>query len=137
MGTPNEVNGAIVVIDDDALNIKLVTTVLAKQGYAYFSAQSAEEGIELIRVHRPRLVLMDIHLPGVDGLTAPKAIKQDPDIGYVTVVILSAMGETPSALEAAGAAGVITKPFSLAQFSKSIAEFFENGTSTAYDQQPN
>jgi CheY-like chemotaxis protein len=120
---PEQQLATIVVVEDDLLNMKLVTTVLGINGYRYYSAETAEQGIELIREHRPDMVLMDINLPGMDGLTATKNIKADTDICEIPVVILSAMGEDFSDAEEVGAMGLITKPITISSFVEDLAGF--------------
>ena len=70
----------ILVIEDNKLNMKLVNGLVKIGKYRMLEAEDAESGIELIREQRPDLVLMDIQLPGMDGLSATKIIKEDFDL---------------------------------------------------------
>ena len=81
--------GTILVIEDTTLNMKLVRTLLQLREYTVLEATAAEKGIELAREHHPDLILMDIQLPGMDGLTATRLIRQDPELKEMTVVALT------------------------------------------------
>lgn len=116
---------SIVVVEDNDLNLKLVTALLGSGGYQYFTATNAEEGIQLIKTHIPDLVLMDIQLPGMDGLSATRVIKDDPSTTHIPVVALSAhaMEKDQLAAQTNGVAGYITKPFSTRTFLEKIAGY--------------
>ena len=79
----------VAVIEDNEINMKLVNTLLDLAGYEVIAAQDAETGIDLIRSHRPDLILMDIQLPGMDGLSATKIIKQDEALKSIPVIALT------------------------------------------------
>jgi len=115
----------ILIVEDNALNMKLVRTLLEFSGYEVFSAMDAEKGLQLAREHHPNLILMDIQLPGMDGLTATRIIKKDPEFGQVPVIALTSFamqGDEEKALDA-GCDGYITKPIDTREFCKTIAEY--------------
>lgn len=99
----------VVVVEDNDLNLKLVKALLASGGYRYFTAMDAETGIQLVKAHLPDLVLMDIQLPGMDGLSATRVIKDDPSTCHIPVVALSAhaMKRDQRAAQSNGVAGYI------------------------------
>ncbi len=122
-------NKDILVIEDNDLNRKLVRALLQKSAYNILEAVDAESGILLAREHRPGLVLMDIQLPGMDGLSATRIIKQDPGLREIPVVALTAHameGDREKAMEA-GCAGYISKPFRIKDFLDAIQKFFPDG----------
>lgn len=103
----------ILVIEDDALNMKLIKEILRIRNYRVVEAMNAEKGIELARNESPDLILMDMHLPGMDGLEATRALKQDHTVRDIPVIALTALamkGDREKALEA-GCADYVTKPF--------------------------
>jgi two-component system, cell cycle response regulator DivK len=108
----------ILVVDDDDLNRKLLGAILAKEGYSVLTAPSAEDGVELARTHQPDLILMDIRLRGMDGLTATRLLKQDQRTGHIAVAAISAyaMNEDRVRAAEAGCAAYFTKPFDLSGF---------------------
>ncbi|UCF91996.1 MAG: response regulator [Desulfobacterales bacterium] len=115
----------VLVIEDNELNLKLVRGLLTLDKYGVLEATDAEAGIQLVRAHRPDLILMDIQLPGMDGLTATREIKKDPDLARIPIVALTSyamQGDEEKAL-AAGCAGYITKPIDTRQFLEMIAQF--------------
>jgi two-component system cell cycle response regulator len=108
----------VLVIEDNAKNMKLVRLLLQMENFRVLEAVNAEKGIALARQDRPDLILMDIQLPGMDGLQATGLIKADPQLGAIPVVALtsSAMeGDKACALEA-GCDGYITKPIDTESF---------------------
>jgi two-component system cell cycle response regulator DivK len=103
----------IVVIEDNPVNMKLVTYILKTAGMEVLQAVDAESGLELIRAEKPALVLMDVQLPGMDGICATRLLKSDPELAHIKVVALTAnaMKGDSEILYAAGCEGYLTKPF--------------------------
>lgn len=102
----------VLVVDDNALNRELLRLVLEQQGYAVVEATTAEEALGMIRENQPSLVLMDCHLPGMDGLTATREIKGTDATCGIPVVAVTAHampGDRERAL-AAGCNEYISKP---------------------------
>jgi CheY-like chemotaxis protein len=115
----------ILVIEDNSLNMKLVKVLLGQAGYDVLEAAEAETGIQLIREHLPDLVLMDLQLPGMDGLTATRMIREDPELRNTTVVALTSFamtGDEEKALQA-GCVGYLTKPINTRTFLSSVTEY--------------
>ena len=115
----------ILVIEDNELNMKLVRSLLKIGNYEIIEAVDAETGIKLTRKHSPDLVLMDIQLPGMDGLRATRIIKEDPDLKRIPVVAVTSyamQGDDVKATEA-GCVGYITKPINTKEFLKTIERY--------------
>jgi len=115
----------ILVVEDDPLNMELVTDLLEVAGYMVLQALTANEGIELARTEKPELILMDIRLPDIDGLTATRILKEDPLTGQISVVCLTASvmpGDEQRSLEA-GCKGFIRKPIDTRAFAESVTAF--------------
>ena len=120
----------VLVIEDNELNMKLVRTFLEIGRYEVLEAVDAETGIQLAREHHPDLILMDIQLPGMDGLTATRLIKKDQAIRDIPVVSFTGYamaGDKETATEA-GCAGHITKPIGLDDFLQAVARFLKHDT---------
>jgi CheY-like chemotaxis protein len=118
----------ILVIEDNALNLDLVTDLLEAKGFTVCSAQNAEEGVRLAGAILPDLVLMDLSLPGMDGLTATRMLKREPRTRGVPVLALTAhamRGDDAIAFEA-GCDGYLTKPIDTRTFCQTIATFLAN-----------
>lgn len=118
----------ILIVEDNPMNMELATDLLEASGYVVIQAGTAEEGIGLARAESPDLILMDISLPGMDGLEAAGVLKQDPATKGINVVALSALamkGDEEKAL-AAGCYGYITKPIDTREFPKTVARFIES-----------
>lgn len=114
----------ILVIEDNKLNMKLVKTILNLNHFKVIEANTAEKGIQAARELKPAAILMDIQLPGMDGLTATCTLKSDSELCAIPIVALTSYameGDKQKALEA-GCAGYITKPICTKTF---IAEFQE------------
>jgi CheY-like chemotaxis protein len=102
----------ILVVDDNPTNLKLVSDVLESSGYEVLKAEDAEAALLVIERTQPRLILMDIALPGMDGLTLTRKLKSDPTTRDIRIIALTAFamkGDDAKAREA-GCDGYITKP---------------------------
>lgn len=117
----------ILIIEDNQLNLELATDLLEVNGFKVSSAQTAEEGLRLARELLPDLVLMDIGLPGMDGLSATKNLKADAATRHLTVVGLTAhamRGDAQIALDA-GCDGYLTKPIDTRTFVATVNQFIK------------
>ena len=118
----------ILVVEDNKLNMKLVRGLIKIGKYRMLEAMDAESGIKLIREQRPDLVLMDIQLPGMDGLSATEIIKADPDLKDIPIVALTSyamQGDKEKAL-AAGCTGYIAKPIDTRKFLKTVSQYLKD-----------
>jgi two-component system alkaline phosphatase synthesis response regulator PhoP len=104
----------ILIVDDEA-GIRLMVARMLGGDYTVLEAADGEEAVELTRLHKPSLVLMDIMMPGKDGYSACHEIKTDPQTKSIPVVMVSAIGHKLNEKLSAevGADGYITKPFSV------------------------
>ena len=115
----------ILVVEDNELNMKLVRGLITIGKYRMLEATDAESGIQIIREQRPDLVLMDIQLPGMDGLSATKIVTEDPSLKDIPIVALTSyamQGDEEKALEA-GCTGYIAKPIETRKFLKTISQY--------------
>lgn len=102
----------ILVIEDNGTNMKLATLLLTRAGHTVLAAADAETGLTLAQSEKPELILMDIQLPGMDGLAATTLLKQDPATAGIPVIALTAMAmkADQDRSRQAGCDGYITKP---------------------------
>jgi CheY-like chemotaxis protein len=115
----------ILVVDDNPANLKLVCDVLEFEAYHVLKAADAEVAAEIIRRVLPDLILMDIALPGMDGLTMTRMLKADERTRHVVVVALTAFamkGDEEKARDA-GCDGYITKPIDTRTFVSTLQPF--------------
>jgi two-component system cell cycle response regulator DivK len=113
----------VLVVEDNPANLTLATFLLQSAGHTVLSARDAESGLALARVEQPDLVLMDIQLPGMDGLEATALLKRDPSTRAIPVIALTALamkGDEQRIL-AAGCDGYIGKPLAYKEFLATIA----------------
>jgi CheY-like chemotaxis protein/class 3 adenylate cyclase len=112
----------ILVVEDNALNRKLVRDVLQSQGYAVVEAETAEAGIEAARAQHPRLILMDIQLPGMDGASAARILRADPATRAIPIVAVTAsvMPSHRAEVMSAGFDGFQIKPISVASLIEEV-----------------
>jgi two-component system cell cycle response regulator DivK len=103
----------IVIIEDNPANMKLAAFLLHRAGHEVLQATDAESGLALIREHLPALVLMDVQLPGMDGIKATRRLKADPATAHIMVIALTshAMQGDEATMRAAGCDGYMPKPF--------------------------
>ena len=118
----------ILIVDDNATNLKLAKVLLVKEGYDIRTAGDAEEALKVLQDFTPRLILMDIQLPGMDGLTLTRKLKADPATQAILVVALTAyaMKGDEDKARAAGCDGYIAKPIDTQVFPAQIAEHLKN-----------
>jgi CheY-like chemotaxis protein len=119
------VNGEpILIVDDNPQNLKLARVLLAGEGYQVRTAADAEEALAVLESFEPKLILMDIQLPGIDGLELTRRLKADPDRRHIAIVALTAYamkGDQDKAL-AAGCDGYVSKPIDTHALPRLIAE---------------
>jgi two-component system, cell cycle response regulator DivK len=108
----------ILIIEDNEKNRKLARDVLQVKGYQTIESETAEEGLELALKKSPALILMDIQLPGIDGITALKQLRLEPKTKDIPVIAItaSAMTHNRQTMLAEGFDGYQTKPISLKDF---------------------
>jgi len=102
----------ILIVEDNPANMKLASLLLLKAGHTVLCAVDAETGLTLARANQPELILMDIQLPGMDGLAATALLKQDPATAAIPVIALTAMAMKADRekTKAAGCDAYIAKP---------------------------
>jgi len=122
----------ILIVEDNDKNMKLLRDVLGHRGYRTLEAVTGEEGVLLAREHIPALVLMDILLPGIDGIQAFKQLAADPATKDIPVIAVtaSAMQEERARIEAVGFAGYQPKPIQLKEFMAALEDVLSQGTHT-------
>ena len=102
----------LLIVDDNPTNLKLARVLLAGEGYAVRTASDAEEALRVLEAFRPRLILMDLQLPGMDGFALTGRLKRDPALAGTVILALTAYamkGDEERAL-AAGCDGYVAKP---------------------------
>jgi two-component system, cell cycle response regulator DivK len=121
----------ILIIEDNEKNRKLARDVLQVKGYQTIESETAEEGLELALEKSPALILMDIQLPGIDGITALKQLRLDPKTKSIPVIAItaSAMTHNRQTMLAEGFDGYQTKPISLKDFLSEVERVLATGRS--------
>jgi CheY-like chemotaxis protein len=119
----------ILIVEDNLLNLELVTDLLVAEGYSTRQAQSGEEGLRLARLDPPSLILMDLRMPGMDGYAALRALRADPRTARIPTVALTAqaMNGDKEAVLAAGFDGYISKPINTLTFCQTLAGILKEG----------
>ena len=118
-------NKMVLVIEDNPLNMKLIRTLLQLGDFDMLEAPDAENGIELAKKIKPDLILMDIQLPGMDGLNATQIIRNDPSLKEIPIVAITsyAMHGDEQKAKSAGCSGYIAKPIDTRSFLDTINEY--------------
>ena len=113
----------VLVVEDNRANMDLASFLLRSVGHTVLAAATAEVGLVLARAERPALILMDIQLPGMDGLEAISVLKRDETTRSIPVIALTAlaMKGDEERIRAAGADGYIAKPIHYKEFLATIA----------------
>ena len=117
----------ILIVEDNEKNLKLVRDLLQVKGYRTIEAGTAELGIELAHRHTPRLILMDIQLPVMDGVAAVGQLKTDPTTAKIPVIALTAfaMKDDRQRFLSAGFDGYVVKPINIRELPEVVREFCE------------
>ena len=118
-------NQSILIVDDAPLNLKLAALILEKEGYQVFRATDAKEALTLLDARRPDLILLDIQMPGMDGMEMVRRLKADPVTAGIAVVALTANAMLGDDLKAyaAGFDGYITKPIDIHSFKLEVRKY--------------
>jgi CheY-like chemotaxis protein len=120
----------ILVVDDSPANLKLIRVLLSVEGYRVLTAPDAESARAMIAASRPRLILMDLQLPGMDGLTFTRQLKSDSathDIPIIALTAYAMKGDEDKASEA-GCDGYLTKPIDTRALPPLVARYFRTGS---------
>ena len=120
---------AILVVDDNPVNLKLLRITLAVAGYDVRTATDAEQATSILASFRPRLILMDLQLPGMDGLELTRRLKADPSTHGAVILAVTAYamkGDEQRAL-AAGCDGYVTKPIDTRTLATTVARYLDAG----------
>ncbi len=123
-------NGALIlIVEDNEKNMKLARDILRYHGFETVEATTGEDGIALAHEKAPALVLMDIQLPGIDGVTALERIRQDAATARIPIVAMTAsvMKEARERFDKAGFDGFITKPIDVRAFPGQIRDAIARG----------
>ena len=120
-------NELILIVEDNEKNLKLVRDVLQYRGYRTIEAGTGEDAVRLAKAHIPDLVLMDIQLPGMDGIAALGELRADPTTRAVPVmaVTASAMTHDRKKIMAAGFDGYQSKPIKVKEFMDAVREMLD------------
>jgi len=121
------VAATILVVDDNPTNLKLACYVLESEGYIVLRAQDAQAALEVLQRLSPDLILMDLQMPGMDGLTLTRRLKADLAYRHIRIVALTAFamkGDDRKAMEA-GCDGYITKPIDTIKLPALVAEHLQ------------
>jgi len=119
----------ILIVEDNDKNMKLVRDVLQAKGYATIEAGTGEDGVRLAAEHKPDLVLMDIHLPGISGIEALSRLRADAATAAIPVaaVTASVMQQDRAMIMDAGFDAYVSKPISLREFLDTVSTLLERG----------
>lgn len=117
----------ILIVEDNPLNMELVSDLLQVRGYQVMEATTGQQALELVRRYHPDLILMDVQLPGLDGLSLTKMLKSDPTTEDIIVVAITAhamRGDEAKVYEA-GCSAYIPKPIDTRELPKVVSGFLQ------------
>jgi CheY-like chemotaxis protein len=127
---------SILIVDDNAANLKLARVILTSEGYEVRTAGDAEEALAAVREHAPALILMDIQLPGMDGLELTRRLKADPKTRGIAILALTAyaMKGDEERMLTAGCDGYVAKPIDRQRLIQQIAQMVTRSKSRHVDR---
>lgn len=128
----------IVVADDDAEILTTLTRALTRSGYQVYQTRRGEEALELIRELRPPLVVLDVLLPGIDGVDICKTMRADAEMADIPVIFLSALDSSrlQPVAEEAGATDYLTKPIAVDELTEMVAHYLPSVPPAAQARKP-
>ena len=117
----------ILIVEDNEKNMKLVRDVLQAKGYATVEAGTGEDGVRLATERKPDLILMDIQLPGINGIEALRVLRASPETAAIPAVAVTAsvMQQDRKQITAAGFDGYLGKPINLKEFLETVRTMLE------------
>jgi len=115
----------VLIVEDNELNMKLFNDLLEAHGYVTVQTRNGMEAIELARLHRPDLILMDIQLPEVSGLEVTKWIKSDEELKHIPVIAITAfaMKGDEEKIRQGGCEAYLSKPISVVKFLETVKNY--------------
>jgi CheY-like chemotaxis protein len=115
----------VLVVEDNEVNQLLTASVLEREGFVVDLAGDSAQALQQLRARTPDVILMDVQLPGLDGLSLTRLLKADPATAQITIVALTAHAMTGDREQtlAAGCAGYISKPIDTRTFARQVREF--------------
>lgn len=119
----------ILIVEDNPVNRKLLSFLLTTRGYDVRAAARADEALEMLETFAPRLILMDLQLPGMDGLELTRRLKADPRTQHIVIIAVTAyaMKGDEERVRAAGCDGYVTKPIDTRALPQVIAGYLAAG----------
>ena len=129
---PSKSTATVLVVDDNPINLKLVSDLLAFEGYRVLKADDGEKAAASVQENPPDLILLDVDLPGINGLTLTKRLKGDPPTADIIIVALTAfaMKADRQRAIAAGCDAYVTKPINTRELPAQIAELLQRRVKT-------
>jgi CheY-like chemotaxis protein len=120
----------ILIVDDNPTNAKLLAYVLSRAGYQVATAADAGEALAAVAADRPRLILMDLQLPGIDGFELTRRLKADPATAGIVIVAVTAYAMTgdEDRARAAGCDGYLPKPIDTRTLAGTVASYLGAGS---------
>ena len=119
--------GRILVVEDNGDNMTLISDVLNSLNYEVISAKDGEEGVQRAKTEKPDLILMDLSLPRMDGWTATRQLKADPELSHIPIIALTAhamVGDRERAL-AAGCDDYLSKPINIRDLAAKLRQMLD------------
>ena len=115
----------VLIVEDNELNMKLFNDLLEAHGYVTVQTRNGMEAMELARLHRPNLILMDIQLPEVSGLEVTKWIKSDEELKHIPVIAITAfaMKGDEEKIRQGGCEAYLSKPISVVKFLETVKSY--------------
>lgn len=118
MEAPDTAGKCVLIVEDNPLNMKLFSAMVAAQGYGVLQATDGFRGLDMAHREYPDLIIMDVKMPGLSGLEATRILKDDPDTRDIPIIVTSGYGmsDDDEEIRASGCDGFIAKPIGVSAF---------------------
>lgn len=114
-GNPATAGKSVLIVEDNPLNMKLFSAMVAAQGCHVLQAEEGQRGLDLAHQQRPDLIIMDVQLPGISGVEVTHALKSDPETRDIPIIVTTAYGYDEE-IRASGCDGFMAKPIAISEF---------------------
>jgi len=123
----------ILIVDDNAMNVELTSYVLSADGLEVDAAEDGLAALDRVQANPPDLILLDIQMPGLDGLTLARRLKSDPATRHIVLVAFTAyaMKGDDARMRAAGCDGYLSKPIDVTKLAAQVREMLPPGIGSA------
>ncbi len=128
-GNPATTGKCVLIVEDNPLNMKLFTAMIAAQGCHVLQAEEGQRGLDLAHREHPDLIIMDVQLPGITGIEVTHSLKADPETRNIPIIVTTAYGYDEE-IRASGCDAFMAKPIAISEFLEMVETLLKRSAQT-------